>query len=275
VSVYAFHLRNELSVRNEAYAASRKVAHVSSYGAMPVMVYEPFASGEGHGNFLNASYRAILANPEWKRRLKKVHTQTGHSLPRADRRWRELDSCMSSDALLMNIFCHPRTMKCKALCSTLGIDEGLVPRFGFSARVPLANGNVDRTEIDMKVGPLLVEAKLTESDFQTRAAERVNTYRDLNQVFCCPELPRVAERYGSYQLIRNVLAAHTRGLSFCVLLDSRRPDLLEAWYCVMKCVRIPDLRTQCKVLTWQELSQVLSSDVQEFLKLKYGIVPAV
>ena len=61
--------------------------------------------------------------------------------------------------------------------------------------------------------------------------------------------------------------------SFCVLLDARRPDLIEAWYAVMKCVRIADLRTRCKVLTWQELSEVLPIGLQKFLDLKYGIVP--
>src|SRR5947209_11371597 len=33
----------------------------------------------------------------------------------------------------------------------------------------------------------------------------------------------------------------------CVLLDARRPELIEAWYAVMKCVRIADLSTRCKV----------------------------
>jgi len=35
-----------------------------------------------------------------------------------------------------------------------------------------------------------------------------------------------------------------------------------------------DLKTRCKVLTWQELSEVLPPDLQEFLDLKYGIVPS-
>ena len=59
---------------------------------------------------------------------------------------------------------------------------------------------------------------------------------------------RLEKGYVSYQLIRNVLAAHALDLAICVLLDTRRPDLIEAWYPVMKCVRIPELRTRCKVL---------------------------
>jgi hypothetical protein len=56
-----------------------------------------------------------------------------------------------------------------------------------------------------------------------------------------------------------------------VLLDSRRPDLVEAWYAIMTCVRCAELKTKCKVLTWQELSAALPSRLQRFLDLKYGI----
>src|SRR5438552_2174149 len=100
-------LRSELCARNAAFASSNKLDHVSSYGVMPVIVYAPHAGGLGHGNFLDRSYAAILKTPEWARRLEKVHAQARRALPRADRPWRELDSCMSSDALLMNIFCCP------------------------------------------------------------------------------------------------------------------------------------------------------------------------
>ena len=40
----------------------------------------------------------------------------------------------------------------------------------------------------------------------------------------------------------------------------------------MKWVRIADLRTRCKVLTWQELAEVLPPEVRRFLDKKYGIV---
>jgi hypothetical protein len=86
-------------------------------------------------------------------------------------------------------------------------------------------------------------------------------------------LPRQNGRYVSYQLIRNVLAAHHLGMSFCVLVDARRPDLIEAWFAVMKCVRLADLRTRCKILTWQELAELLPDELQVFLDHKYGIVP--
>jgi hypothetical protein len=58
-----------------------------------------------------------------------------------------------------------------------------------------------------------------------------------------------------------------------VLTDARRPELIEAWYAVMKCVRPVDLRTRCKVFTWQELAKALPRGLREFLGEKYDIVP--
>lgn len=269
---YAAQLRHELSVRNAAYAAACGLIHACSFGEQSVIVYAPHSNDECHGNFIDASYAAILSQNEWKRRLAKSHSRA-RSLPRAERRWKELDSCMSSDALLMNVFCHPGVLKHLSVRSMLGIATHEAPRFGYPARVPLLNSHTDRTEVDMKLGSLLVESKLTETDFQTQKPGIVERYRDLHTVFEWKALPRVGEQYSSYQLLRNVLAAYALGLSFCVLLDARRPDLVEAWYAVMKCITIADLRTRCKVLTWQELSGALPRDLQKFLDLKYGIVP--
>ncbi len=80
--------------------------------------------------------------------------------------------------------------------------------------------------------------------------------------------------YASYQLIRNVLAAHAQGASFCVMHDERRPDLREAWFAVMAAVKAADLRVRLRVLTWQEFAVALPSGLQRFLDLKYGIVAA-
>jgi len=269
---YAAQLRHELSVRNAAYAAACGLIHACSFGEQSVIVYTPHSNDQRHGNFIDASYAAILSQNEWKRRLAKSHS-SARSLPKAERPWKELDSCMSSDALLMNVFCHPRIVKHQSVRSVLGIATREDPIFGYPARVPLLNSYGDRTEVDMKLGSLLVESKLTETDFQTQKPGIVERYRDLHEVFEWKELPRVGGQYSSYQLLRNVLAAHALGLSFCVLLDARRPDLLEAWYAVMKCIKIADLRTRCKILTWQELSGALPRDLQNFLDLKYGIVP--
>jgi len=130
------------------------------------------------------------------RRFDKVHTQGARCLPKPaldlSRRWRELDSSMSSDALLMNIFCTPGVVESAALQRVLGVESGALPEFGWKAKVPLANGRFDRTEVDLRLGSLLVEAKLTESDFQRRSAPTVEAYRDFDAVFERELLPRAA-----------------------------------------------------------------------------------
>jgi len=309
---YASQLRQELGIRNRRFARGR--AHVESYGNPPVVVYAP---EEGrHGNFFDAAYKAVCGKPEWMKRFDKIHAQGGRALPKpleSARRWRELDSSMSSDALLMNVFCTPGVDESDDVRRMMGIEEGQAPQFGWKARVPLANGRFDRTEVDMRWGGLLVEAKLTESDFQSREAAVVEAYRDLDAVFERDLLPRVellmgrrrsaaefpeeysqeeefvapedwqptllepvqetGEGYAGYQLIRNVLAAYAQEASFCVIHDARRPDLQEAWFQVMAAVKSASMRSRLKVLTWQELDLVLPPALKEFLDLKYGIVP--
>ena len=191
---YAAALRAELAARNREWARGR--AHVESYGGDPVVVYFPQPSVDpavaGHGNFYDAAYTAILGRPEWSKRLEKAHTGR-KDLPRAEsgRKWRELDSCMSSDALLMNVFCTSGVVEAPAVRRVLGISVEGPPVFGWKARVPLKSGLIDRTEVDMRLGDLLVEAKLTEGDFQTRAAAVVEGYRDFDAVFDRELLPRV------------------------------------------------------------------------------------
>jgi hypothetical protein len=316
----AAQLRSELAHRNRLYA--KNYAHVESYGGSPVVVYAP---EDGlHGNFYPPAYTALAARPEWMRRFNKIHAQ-GRSLPKPQidptRKWRELDSSMSSDALLMNIFCTPEVTASSALRQMLGLDAAAEPAFGWNARVPFKNARVDRTEVDMRWGDLLVEAKLTESDFQCRETNLVESYRDFEQVFDSELLPRVRIRtrrrreavelaeeftqeweppcndaeetarvfqadltlrtdaeqpwlsgYASYQLIRNVLAAHAAGASFCVIHDQRRPDLREAWFNVMSAVKSSEMRVRCKVLTWQEIVPFMPEGLREFLDIKYGIV---
>jgi hypothetical protein len=193
---YANQLRRELCLRNRRYARGDKSsarAHVESYGNQPVIVYAP--QDGRHGNFFDAAYAAITARPEWMRRFDKVHAQAARSLPKPElepaRRWRELDSSMSSDALLMNVFCAPGVADSPAIQNALGVEGEAEPVFGWKARVPLTSGRFDRTEVDLKLGSLLVEAKLTEGDFQTREASIVEAYRDFDVVFERELLPRV------------------------------------------------------------------------------------
>lgn len=264
-------LRAELSERARAYARAHSLPYCMSYGEPPTVCFEEFDANQ-HGNFHPASYRRVLANPAWRARLNKVHTTAGRHLPKGENgRRRELDSCVSSDALLMNVFCHPGTLRSGVVRALLGVDGDEVPEFGFRARVPLENGRLDRTEVDMRLGSLLVEAKLTEADFQRAPKSVVTRYRDFAEAFEAEELPQGEGEYTSYQLIRGVLAAYARQCSFCLLTDARRPDLIETWYATVKCVKNLELRLRCKLLTWQEVARVVPRGLRSFLQEKYGL----
>ncbi len=267
----AIALRRELSARAQQIAADSSSAHYFTLGEAPSVIFSP-THDRGHGNFHPISYRNICANPPWLRRLAKVHTSGPKASSSVSRRWRELDSATSSDALLMNVFCYSRVMKNKELCAMLGVRPGHTPQFGFKPRISLRNGNVDRTEIDMKLGGLLVEAKLTESNFQSAPVRLLERYLYLDEVFDCTMWTRNRDRVTGYQLIRGVLAANSTGGSFCVLCDVRRRDLIENWYAVMRTVRSCDLRCRLQLLTWQELAGLLPRTLQRFLAVKYGII---
>jgi hypothetical protein len=91
---YATLLRRELCARNASYAVLHQLSHVTSYGEVPVVVYQPSPCGTQHGNFIPASYRALQRRPQWKRRFEKVHSQAGREFPKSDGVSKELDSSM-------------------------------------------------------------------------------------------------------------------------------------------------------------------------------------
>lgn len=91
---------------------------------LPVVVYQQSECGRRHGNFISASYRAILRRPEWRKRLQEVHSQGRRSLPARNGSWRELDSSLSSDAPLTNIFCYPGMTRRKEVRRILGLEPG-------------------------------------------------------------------------------------------------------------------------------------------------------
>jgi hypothetical protein len=276
MSGFAAQLRNEITGRAAEYAQQNGIPFRRSHFDFGSIVFAPEHGASRHGNFHPASYRAILQRPIWCKRLGKVLTITERlKNPDDDRRLCELDSCCSSDALLMNIFCHPNVRSRPQVRRMLGVDEGALPIFGWRARVPLFDRKFDRTEVDMKFGNLLVEVKLTESSFESCAFARMHEYADFREVFRLSKLPRSSRQYQCYQLLRNVLAAQAHNEAFCLLTDARRIDLIECWYTVLGAIRPIDLRVRCKLLTFQELSQALPLSLREFLDQKYGIASTV
>ena len=265
---YSMDLRRDVSARNVDRAQA--YSHELTCGELPSVIYSG-DDGE-HGNFLPSAYRRILASEDWSRRLRKVYTASRSVPRRMDRKRSELDCAASSDALLMNVFCYRGVLARRSVWSILGVDRGVKAEFGFRPQTPVRNNHGDRTEIDLKLGNLLLEAKLTEEDFQSARFELMQRYRDFDRVFEPDLLPSSNGILRSYQLLRGVLAAEHLEMSFAVLCDQRRPDLIEDWYQIVRSVHNADLRCRLKIITWQELSGCLCRTQQRFLEAKYGIV---
>ncbi len=264
-------LRRELNARAALYAREHGLLHDTTTGREPSVIFGEDQAGR-HGNFFPASYRAIQADANWRARLGKAHTASRRAAPRADWRWRELDCAASSDALLMNIFCHPRLYSDGGVASLLGLERGSRPCFGVYPRLLRERGGVDTTEIDMELDGLLVEAKLTEGDFQTARPALLDRFVGWREVLDEDALPRTAARdFESYQLLRGVLAAQASGRRFCVLLDERRGDLIARWHAVLRAVPRAELRCRLVLLTWQELAAALPPSLARLLHEKYGI----
>lgn len=245
-------------------------AHELTRGA--AVVFAP--DGPRHGNFVDASYRRILAREDWARRLQKVHTAKRQAKATgADeqvRVWRELDAATSSDALLMNVFCYPQVWT-EGLRALLGVADGERVEFGVRSQARLERGLVNTTEIDMRVGDLLVEAKLTEADFQCAPLRLVERHVDFDVVFDRERLETTRRGVRSYQLVRGVLAAYAARGRFCVICDGRRADSIADWFRVMRAVKSLEVQAGLRLATWQEMAAVVPRGLREFLAAKYGI----
>ncbi len=266
-------LRQHLSALNQQRSVN--LAHDATCGTTPSIVYQPAEDGS-HGNFFPASYRRITATPAWASRLQKAYSASRRMAHSHARQRHELDCATSSDALLMNIFCHPTVLRSKPLQALLGVSAPQPPQFGVRAHVALRNHHKDRTELDMVLQDadhlLLVEAKLSEGDFQTAPPALMERYPAFDQVFETDVLPRTRDHLRSYQLLRSILAAHSLQASFTVLLDARRTDLLDDIFLVYRTVRSAGLRSRLHVITWQEIAACVPRSLQQFLAEKCGIV---
>jgi hypothetical protein len=70
---WAADLRRELSARNQQIALMNGSVHELTTSELPSVIFGR-NDNRHHGNFYPASWRNICANPEWARRLAKVHT---------------------------------------------------------------------------------------------------------------------------------------------------------------------------------------------------------
>lgn len=213
-------------------------------------------------SFCPESYESIKRNEDWTARTEKAHSQVSGAF--------EMQSSNSSDALLMNIFCHPRIGTWKGVQKLFGFVPRM-PVYGVMARVPKAGTNGDDTEIDLAIGDSFAEAKLTEESFTAKAKSEVEKYEMFSDIFHVSSLPQDEDNYNNYQVVRNILAAVHHDKDHLLLCDQRRPDLVRDYLRTVACVRDVRIRQRCRVIFWQEIAQCVGKSLQEFLELKYGI----
>lgn len=256
------YLREELIKSTDYYCKVNNIIDVVKSNSGVTI----FKGSKQNFNFIKESYENILNKSEWIKRLSKPHTFFPKNSGIA-----ELDSSMSSDALLMNIFCHPKIKELKGIRKLLQLDNMDNIEFGYKPGV-LKKDGTDETEIDMKINDTLFEAKLTEGDFQKKNKSKVLKYRNFENIFHLDKLEQSELEYYNYQLIRNILAiAQNNNYNFILLCDMRRPDLIRSFQHTVSCIKEIELRQKCGFVTWQEIAHYCNKDLKEFLNIKYGL----
>lgn len=210
-------------------------------------------------NFHSDSFENILKSEEYKKRLDKGHTQADG--------FKELQSSNSSDALLINFFAYPKIQTWKSLRDLLLINESDTIEFGWCPNFQNEKRSFT-TEIDMKIGNSIFEAKLTEIDFTQRALDIVLRYSNIDRII---DLQRFIKDdvVSNYQLIRNLLAAEKHGFRFYLLLDETRTDLIREFYKVKFAIKSDALAERFNFITWQELASNVGDDLKKYIIEKY------
>ena len=263
-------LRDQLRERARIWAQRPGVLAYESGGTPATVLYRQSEDGKSHGSFFDEAWAAVKGNSDWSLRLGKPHSQRDALPVEYQTSAMELDSSNSSVALLMNCFCYPgASVRFASVLGATPVDA--IPQFGYMARILLSREKRDDTEVDMLLGDTLVEAKLTEKDFTSKPEAIVSRYAALRDVFDVNLLPADENTFHGYQLIRNVLAAAQHGKRLIVLLDYRRPDLLEHWWQVHAAISAGELRKRCGVRFWQQLAAIADPQHRNLLEQKYGI----
>lgn len=211
-------------------------------------------------NFNPDSYKKILSNPQWKRRLGKTHPKLQDTF--------EMQSSNSSDAILMNIFCNPKLIIWTGIKKLFNITD--FDDFLFGWKPDFSNEKLVSTEIDLKFNDIIIEAKLTEDDFQSQGPEIVEAYDNFSLVFDCTllELNKKGE-YRNYQLIRNILTAYKCEYRFILLVDESRIDLIKEFIKTTNAIKENSLRKRMEFITWQEITNSVGKTLREYIQTKY------
>lgn len=251
-------LRNRLTLKALKYATNGGINIYENHS--DAIIFENVED-----NFLPVSYKGITKNPKWLSRTLKDHSQV--------RGQKEMQSSNSSDALLMNIFCHPKIGSWKGVMDLLKIKSLDQIEFGHNPGL-LVDGVPEKspTEVDLLINTeIICEAKLTEKDFTKKAKGLVDKYESFRTIFEMRSLDQNDDEYFNYQLIRNLIAAVKYNKRFILFCDMHRPDLIKAFHQTVRCLRDIKNRERCDFITWQEIAQKTGNDLRVFLNNKYGI----
>ncbi|MDO8316677.1 MAG: hypothetical protein Q7T12_04060 [Flavobacterium sp.] len=224
-------------------------------------------------SFQKDSFSNIKSNKKYNDRTQKKHS----NVQTKNAGILEMQSSNSSDALAMNVFCHPDFSKWEEMKKLFQVNEFTSIVFGYKAKVDKIINNVnkkDNTEVDVFLNEnLIIECKLTEKDFSSKKMDIVEHYSEFKNVFHIDKLLKTKTHYQNYQLIRNILAANQHNAQFILICDMRRPDLVESYHQTLTCIKDEylDLKNNCKIIYWQDLAKVVSDELNVFLNEKYGI----
>lgn len=204
------------------------------------------------------TFANICENSEYKKRLDKIHSNVPD--------YKEMQSSNSSDALLMNFFAHPKIKEWKSLRDLISINESDNIEFGWDPE--FENEKNRKSEIDMRIGDSIFEAKLTESDFTQKKIQVVLTYSDVESTIDLQSLTN-DNIVSNYQLIRNLLAAKKYNYKFNVLIDETRTDLIREFYKMKNAIKIKSLADNFNFFTWQEIADCVGADLKNYIIKKY------
>ena len=212
-------------------------------------------------NFNSEAYNNIQTRPNWINRTQKVHTHFNDGTL-------EMQSSNSSDALLMNIFAHPMIQSWKGPIQLLDINSEDDIEFGWNPLFDNENPKF-RTEIDMKIGSHIFEAKLTEPSFPGKEIDVVQEYEDFDIIFNQDHLLLPNGCIDNYQLIRNILTAYKYDYTFTAIIDETRVDMMRDITNTTRAIKLDTVKKRISFLTWQEIVEVCGNALRDFLQRKY------
>ncbi len=251
--MYSSILKSELCDLAKSYGLkniSTSYAHPSAVSKSAVIFKDV------ESNFQQSSWEEIVATAAYFDRTKKAHSH----FPSAS--ILEMQSSNSSDALAMNIFCHPQIKSWVGVATLLKLSSLANVEFGYKAGV-LKSKLPDATEIDLYLNnSIFVECKLTEEGFTHKDKSEVEKYDEFANVFHIEHLHQDELGYHNYQLIRNILAANQYKGRFLLFCDMRRPDLAKSFFETVRCIKDVDLRIRCEIVYWQDIARVVGLDLR-------------